>query len=144
MVDAECSAFSKANVVALSQKFKVGEGFTIAVSFPKGYVNQSAFLPHYKMEEFLSLEKISDRRFSCSDLFPLFCFLEKHGNDASVQIDLKKSDLKSTYSATALQYLSERSVNTTTLLTTIISLSLKGAEITSNDKESWQDGLNIF
>jgi hypothetical protein len=41
--------------------------------------------------------------------------------------------------------LSERSVNTTTLLTTIISLSLKGAiEITSNDKESWQDGFEYI
>jgi uncharacterized membrane protein len=145
--DAECSAFSKANVVSFKSKnLKVGEGFTIAVSFPKGFVNQSAFLPHYKMEEFLSLEKLAIAGLAVAICF-LFYFVswKKHGNDASVQIDLKKIDLKSTYSATALQYLSERSVNTTTLLTTIISLSLKGAiEITSNDKESWQDGFEYI
>jgi hypothetical protein len=62
---------SKANVVALSQKFKVGEGFTIAVSFPKGYVNHPLSYRIIKWKN-SSLEKISDRRFSCSDLFPFY------------------------------------------------------------------------
>jgi uncharacterized membrane protein len=145
--ESECSASIKANVVNFKSKnLKIGEGFTVAVSFPKGVVKQPTFLPHYKMEEFLSLEKMTKAFLAIGICFLFYFFSwKKYGNDESAPANLKVIDLKSSFSPTALQYLRERSVNKTTLLTTIISLSVKGAiEIASNSKESWQDGFEYI
>ena len=140
----ECNAKIIGNLVYFNSKdLKKEEGFTVAVGFPKGIVHQPLFLPHYKMEEFLSLEKVG-----IGLLAVLICFLfyffswKKYGKDPFVTDENKILDLKSLYSAPALQYIKERYSDSKTLLVAIISLSIKHSiEIASNGKENWQDGF---
>ena len=145
--DSDCNSEIKDNSVYFKSKdLKEGEGFTIAVGFPKGIVHQSAFLPHFKMEEFLSPQKIATGLFAVVICFLFYYFSWKtYGQDALYPDKNEEIDLKSKYSATILQYIKERCSNSTTLLTTIISLSIKGAiQIQTNGKENWQDGFEYF
>jgi uncharacterized membrane protein YgcG len=143
----ECNAKIIGNSVYFNSKnLKKEEGFTVAVGFPKGIVHQPSFLPHYKMEEFLSFEKTG-----VGLLAVLICFLfyffswKTYGKDPLVSTDNEILDLKNLYSAPALQYIKEKYSNSQTLLAAIISLSIKGAiEIACNGKEDWQDGFEYF
>lgn len=123
-----------------SKNLKKGEGFTVAAGFPKGFVHQPFFLQHYKMDEFLSPNKVL-----LALGFVAFCFAfyyfswKRHGEDPLLDKTIK-IDLKSRYSATALQYIKDKGVDSKTLLITIINLSIKGAlEIFDNGKKVWAD-----
>jgi uncharacterized membrane protein len=130
-----------------SKNLKQQEGFTVAVGFPKGIVHQPYFLPHYKMEDFLSVEKLL-----LGILAVIICLLfyyfswKTYGKDPLVSTESKEFiDLKQRYSATSLQYIKERYSNSDTLLVTIISLSIKGAiEITGNGLQTWRDGFEYY
>jgi uncharacterized membrane protein len=140
----ECNAKIIGNLVYFNSKdLKKEEGFTVAVGFPKGIVHQPFFLPHYKIEEFLSLEKVG-----IGLLAVLICFLfyffswKRYGKDPLVTEENKILDLKSLYSAPTLQYIKERYSDSKTLLVAIISLSIKRSiAIACNGKENWQDGF---
>ncbi|TDW50328.1 putative membrane protein DUF2207 [Flavobacterium sp. 270] len=129
-----------------SQNLKEREGFTVAVGFPKGIVKQPFFQPHYKIEDFLSPNKV------LAGLIPiLICFLfyyfswKKYGKDPTAPKDIENVDLKNLYSAPALYYIKERYAGSKALLTAIISLSIKGAiEICDNGKQSWANGFQYF
>ncbi|MEN2401988.1 DUF2207 domain-containing protein [Flavobacterium sp. MC2016-06] len=129
-----------------SKNLKENEGFTVAVGFPKGIVHQPFFLPHYKIEEFFSSEKI------ITGLLPIFiCFLffffswKRYGEDPIESEKIELTDLKKQFSAPALQYLKQRYCNSDTLLITIISLSLKGAiQIGEKGKEKWYESFEYF
>ena len=138
----ECNAQITGNTVFFTSKnLKIEEGFTIAAAFPKGIVNQPFFRPHYKIEEFSSPEKVLLAIFVVSLCFAFYYFSwKKYGEDPLLVNKSKTIDLKSRYSPAALQYLKDRSVNSQTLLTAIINLSIKGAvEILDNGKKDWED-----
>jgi hypothetical protein len=143
----ECNAKSIGNWVYFNSKnLKKEEGFTVAVGFPKGIVHQPFFLPHYKMEEFLSLEKIGIGLSAVLICFLFYFFSwKRYGKDPLVSTENEILNLKSIYSAPALQYLKEKCSDSKTLLTAIISISIKGGiEIACNGKQNWQDGFEYF
>ncbi|TDO95401.1 DUF2207 domain-containing protein [Flavobacterium sp. 245] len=144
----DCNAKINGNSVYFTSKdLKTEEGFTVAVGFPKGIVHQPFFQPHYKLEEFLSFEKIA---LALSAIFICFVFYyftwKKYGKDPLPSIESNESvNLKNLYSASSLRYIKERYSNTKTLLVSIISLSVKGAiEITGNGKQNWADDFQYF
>ncbi len=142
--ESECNVKTSDNFVYFDgRNLKVGEGFTIAVGFPKGFVKQSSFLPHYKMEEFLSVEKVVAGLLAVFICFAFYLFSwKRHGKDAVYAATNETLDLRNIYSAAALQYIKERYSNSKTLLTAIISLSIKGAmEIGTNGKKNWENGF---
>ncbi|WDF63379.1 DUF2207 domain-containing protein [Flavobacterium sp. KACC 22763] len=138
----ECDSKIIDNTVYFTSKnLKKEEGFTIAAGFPKSIVNQPFFRPHYKMEEFLDADKIG---FAIAVVFACFAFYyfswKRYGKDPKLKSERRTIDLKSLYSPTSLQHILDQSINSQTLLVTIISLSLKGAlEISDNGKETWAD-----
>ena len=139
----ECNSKITDNTVYFTSKnLKKEEGFTIAAGFPRGIVNQPFFRPHYKMEEFLDVDKILFAIAVVAICFGFYYFSwKKYGKDP-LKSTLKKQpiDLKNRYSATSLQYIKYRGVDSQTLLVTIIDLALKGAiEISDNGKETWAD-----
>lgn len=128
-----------------SKNLKEKEGFTVAVGFPKGIVKQPFFQPHYKIEDFLSPNKV------LAGLIPiLICFLfyyfswKKYGKEPTTD-HIETVDLKNLYSAPALYYIKERYAGSKALLTAIISLSIKGAiEICDNGKQNWANEFQYF
>jgi uncharacterized membrane protein YgcG len=139
----ECNSKTIGNAVYFTSKnLKEGEGFTVAVGFSKGIVRQPYFLPHYKMEEFLSFDKTATALLAVCICF-LFYFYswKKYGKDPLPSNDSDELvDLKKLYSAPALKYIKDRHVDSKALLVSIISLSIKGAlKITGNGKQNWAD-----
>jgi len=138
----DCNAKIIDNCVYFTSKnLKKEEGFTIAAGFPKGIVHQPFFSPHFKMEEFLDLEKILLAIAFVSICFSFYYFSwKKYGEDPLLKNEVRKIDLKALYSATSLHYIKERYATSQTLLVAIINLSMKGAiEISDNGKKSWAD-----
>lgn len=144
----DCNAKVIENSVYFTSKnLKPEEGFTVAVGFPKGIVHQPFFLPHYKMEEFLSFEKIGIALLALIICFAFYYYSWKtYGKDPLPSNESNELvDLKNLYSPSSLRYIKERYSNTKTLLVSIISLSLEGAiEITGNGKKNWEDGFEYF
>jgi uncharacterized membrane protein YgcG len=145
--ESNCDSKVGGNTVYFTSKnLKENEGFTIGVGFPKGIVNQPFFLPHYKIEEFFSLEKL------VAGFSPIFiCFMfyffswKRYGVDPIESGKIELIDLKKQYSAPALQYITEKYCHSKTLITAIISLSLKGAiEIGDIKKEKWYEQYKYF
>ncbi|PBJ12845.1 DUF2207 domain-containing protein [Flavobacterium sp. ACN6] len=140
----DCNAKIVDNFVYFTSKnLKHKEGFTIAAGFPKGIVNQPFFRPHYKMEEFLSAEKMFNALLALLICFGFYYFSwKKYGEDPLFEKNRKIIDLKDLYSAPALRYIKDSTADEKNVLTSIIDLSIKGAiEISDNGKESWQDGF---
>jgi len=138
----ECNSKISGNSIFFTSKnLKKEEGFTIAAGFPKGIVDQPFFRPHYKMEEFLKADKIL---FAIAVVLACFAFYyfswKRFGKDPKLKSESRIIDLKNRYSPTSLNYITDQSVNSQTLLVTIINLSLKGALVISdNGKETWAD-----
>lgn len=140
----DCNAKIDDNFVYFTSKnLKQKEGFTIAAGFPKGIVNQPFFRPHYKMEEFLSSEKIFTALLTLLICFGFYYYSwKKYGEDPILEKNRKIIDLKKLYSAPALRYIKDSAVGEQNILASIIDLSIKGAiEITDNGKQSWEDGF---
>jgi len=144
----DCNAkIIRNSIYFTSKNLKSEEGLTVAVGFPKGIVHQPFFLPHFKMEEFLSFEKIGLALLALTICFGFYFYSwKKYGKDPLPSNEINElTDVKKLYSPASLQYIKERYCNTKTLLTTIISLSVKGAiEITGNGKQNWADGFEYF
>lgn len=144
----ECISKTIGNSVYFTSKnLKKEEGFTVAVGFPKGIVHQPYFSPHYKIEEFVSVEKLLLGLLAISICFVFYYFSWKtYGKDPLISNESNSFiDLKERYSATSLQYIKDRSLGSKTLLVTIISLSIKGAlEITGNGLQTWKDGFEYY
>jgi uncharacterized membrane protein YgcG len=144
----DCNAKIIGNSIYFTSKnLKSEEGLTVAVGFPKGIVHQPFFLPHFKMEEFLSFEKIGLALLALTICFGFYFYSwKKYGKDPLPSNEINElTDVKKLYSPASLQYIKERYCYTKTLLTTIISLSVKGAiEITGNGKQNWADGFEYF
>lgn len=144
----DCTAKVDGNSIYFTSKnLKAEEGFTVAVGFPKGIVHQPFFVPHYKMEEFLSPEQIGLALLAISICLLFYYYSwKKYGEDPLPSIeDNDLIDLKKLYSPSSLKYLTERYSYTKTLLVSIISLSVKGAiEITGNGKQTWADGFEYI
>ena len=143
--ESNCDTKVGGNTVYFTSKnLKETEGFTIAVGFPKGIVNQPFFLPHYKIEEFFSAKKLVTGMLPIFICFFLFFFLwKRYGEDPIESEKIELTDLKKQYSAPTLQYLKERYCTSKTLLTTIISLSIKGAiKIDEKGKEKWYESFH--
>ncbi|WP_035652730.1 DUF2207 domain-containing protein [Flavobacterium sp. ASV13] len=138
----ECNSKIVDNCIYFTSKnLKKEEGFTVAAGFPKGIVHQPFFSPHYKMEEFLALDKMLLAIGVVSICFVFYYFSwKRYGEDPLLKNENSKIDLKNLYSATSLHYIKERYVSSQTLLIAIINLSKKGAiEISDNGKENWAD-----
>jgi uncharacterized membrane protein YgcG len=140
----DCNAKIEDNFVYFTSKnLKQQEGFTIAAGFPKGIVDQPFFRPHYKMEEFLSGEKMLNAFLALAICLGFYYFSwKKYGEDPLFEGNQKIIDLKNLYSAPVLGYIKEKSVGKQNVLASIIDLSIKGViQIKDNEKESWQDGF---
>jgi uncharacterized membrane protein YgcG len=144
----ECNAKTTGDSVYFTSKnLKQKEGFTVAVGFPKGIVHQPYFSSHYKMEEFVSAEKLLLGFLAISICLLFYYFSWKtYGKDPLITYESNEYiDLKERYTATSLQYIKERYTNSQTLLAAIISLSIKGAiEITGNGIQTWKDGFEYY
>lgn len=144
----DCNAKTIGNSVYFTSKnLKSEEGFTVAVGFPKGIVDQPFFLPHFKMEEFLSLKEMGIGLLALSICLLFYYYSwKKYGEDPLPSNESNDVvDLKKLYSPASLQYIKERYSDNKTLLVSIISLSIKGAiEITGNGKQTWADGFEYF
>ncbi|CAA9195080.1 DUF2207 domain-containing protein [Flavobacterium collinsii] len=143
-----CNAKIVGNSVYFTSKnLKAEEGFTVAVGFPKGIVHQPFFLAHFKMEEFLSVEKLAIALLAIFVCFGFYFYSwKKYGEDPLPANENNEfEDLKKHYSPSSIKYLKERYTNTKTLLVSIFSLSIKGAiEINGNGKQNWADGFEYF
>jgi len=144
----ECdSKIGGTSVYFTSKNLKKEEGFTVAVGFPKGIVHQPFFLPHYKIEEFVSAEKLFLGLLAVSICLLFYYFSwKKYGEDPLVSNESNEFiDIKNHYTATSLQYIKERYSNSKTLLVAIISLSIKGAiEITGNGFQTWREEFEYY
>ncbi|WP_202702625.1 DUF2207 domain-containing protein [Flavobacterium sp. UGB4466] len=144
----DCNAKIIGNSVYFTSKnLKSEEGFTVAVGFPKGIVDQPFFLAHFKMEEFLSVEKLAIALFALCICFVFYFYSwKKYGKDPLPTNESNQlEDIRERYSPSSLRYLKERYINNKTLLVSIISLSVKGAiEITDNGKQNWADEFKYF
>ncbi|MCD0469304.1 DUF2207 domain-containing protein [Flavobacterium sp. JAS] len=144
----ECdSKIGGTSVYFTSKNLKKEEGFTVAVGFPKGIVYQPFFLPHYKIEEFVSAEKLFLGLLAVSICLLFYYFSwKKYGEDPLISNESNQFiDIKNHHTATSLLYIKERYSNSKTLLVAIISLSIKVAiEITGNGFQTWREEFEYY
>ncbi|TPG36369.1 DUF2207 domain-containing protein [Flavobacterium pectinovorum] len=146
--ESDCNSKIGGNSVYFTSKnLKKEEGFTVAVGFPKGIIHQPFFLPHYKIEEFLSAQKLLLAFLAVSICLLFYYFSwKRYGEDPLVSNESNQFiDIKKRYTPTSLQYIKERYSDSKTLLVAIISLSIKGAiEITGNGFQTWRDEFEYY